>query len=81
MNDIDAAIKATSPKKAVVEMIAFNRAIPGSSRPLQMAVPADLTTEEALAIVGLVIQLPAELRARKGPHILHARGLVPKPLS
>ncbi len=76
MNDIGAAIKAASTKKPPIDMVSFTRAIPGSSRPLQMAVPADLTPEEALAIVGLVIQLPAELRARKGPRIL-----VPRPLS
>ena len=51
--------------------------IDATGRPFQVAVPDDLTWQEACALAGMILQLPAQLAARRGPRLVIPRvGLV-----
>ena len=75
MNGIDGAIAAAG-KPPGVEMAQMQRTIASTGRPFMLAVPADLTDEEALAICGFVTSLPVSLRQRG-----QSRIILPRPIS
>ena len=74
MNGIDAAVAAA--ERPGIEMAQIRHTIPSTGRPFMLAVPVDLTEEEALAICGFVSTVPASLRQRRA----QPRILIPRPI-
>jgi len=52
-----------------VRMSAIQGTMP-TGRPFAVNVPSDLTWQEACALAGMVVQLPGQLAARRGPQLV-----------
>jgi hypothetical protein len=69
-----APIATAAPRP--IEMSGIEGTFAATGRPFRVAVPADLTHQEACALVKLVAELPEQLAMRRGPRIVVPSGVV-----